>query len=42
MTLVAAIGFAAAGFAQEQHHVAKYVPVLPEVKARALPVDRHG
>jgi glyoxylase-like metal-dependent hydrolase (beta-lactamase superfamily II) len=39
--LVAAIGFGAVGFAQEQvkNDAAKFVPVLPEVKARALPVD---
>jgi glyoxylase-like metal-dependent hydrolase (beta-lactamase superfamily II) len=39
--LVTAIGSAAAGLAQEQgkKDVAKYVPVLPEVKERALPVD---
>jgi glyoxylase-like metal-dependent hydrolase (beta-lactamase superfamily II) len=39
--LVAGIGFAAAGFAQEQgkKHAEKYAPVLPEVKTRALPVD---
>jgi glyoxylase-like metal-dependent hydrolase (beta-lactamase superfamily II) len=38
---VAMIGFATTGFAKEQSNkdAAKYVPVLPEVKARALPVD---
>jgi glyoxylase-like metal-dependent hydrolase (beta-lactamase superfamily II) len=38
---VAVVAFAAAGFAQDQGNkeAAKYVPVLPEVKARALPVD---
>jgi glyoxylase-like metal-dependent hydrolase (beta-lactamase superfamily II) len=39
--LAAVIGFAATGFAGESgpKDAEKYVPVLPEVKARALPVD---
>jgi glyoxylase-like metal-dependent hydrolase (beta-lactamase superfamily II) len=41
VALFAMIGFAGAGLAQEPgfRDAQKYVPVLPEVKARALPVD---